>query len=130
MDSSFEKVRSFLQELEYNIVGEDTADSVFMIEHEEEGIANMMVACDDPILIFEQFVFELKNGNAETLKRLLQMNREIVHGALVLDETGKKVIFRDTLQVENLDLNEIQASLNSLGMFLSEFGDELIKLSK
>jgi hypothetical protein len=130
MNNSFEKVRDYLLELEYNIVEDNTADSVFVIEKEEEGIANMMVACDDPILIFEQFVFQIKADSTDIFKRLLQMNREIIHGALVLDETGTKVIFRDTLQLENLDLNEISGSLNSLGIFLSEFGEELIDLSK
>jgi hypothetical protein len=48
----------------------------------------------------------------------------------VLDETGKKVIFRDTLQLENLDQNELEGSLNSLSLLLSEYSTELIEFSK
>jgi len=78
----------------------------------------------------EQYLFELKNDSSEIFKNLLMKNRDIVHGAFVLDETGKKVIFRDTLQIENLDLNELEGSLNSLSLLLSEYSDELISYSK
>lgn len=128
--TSYEKVKHYLNDLEYSISEEVAEDQVFIIEKPEEGIQKMMIICDDPVLIMEQVLFILKKDDTKSLKRLLQMNREIVHGALVLDEEGRRVIFRDTLQTENLDLNELQASLNSLGMFLSEHADELITLSK
>ena len=57
-------------------------------------------------------------------------NRDIIHGAFVLDESGKKLIFRDTLQIANLDLNELEGTLNSLSLLLSEYSDELINFSK
>jgi hypothetical protein len=63
-------------------------------------------------------------------KELLKKNRDIVHGAFVLNETGDKVIFRDTLQLESLDLNELEGSINSLSLLLSEYSEELIKFSK
>ncbi|MCK5703017.1 MAG: molecular chaperone Tir, partial [Cyclobacteriaceae bacterium] len=86
--------------------------------------------CLDPILVMEQFLFEIKNESNEIYKSLLTKNRDIIHGAFVLDETGKKVIFRDTLQLENLDLNELEGSINSLSLLLSEYSDELIRFSK
>jgi len=63
-------------------------------------------------------------------KRLLQMNRTLVHGAFVLDEEGTKVIFRDTLQLENLDKNELEGSINALSIALAEYAGELIEFSK
>ena len=54
----------------------------------------------------------------------------MIHGALVLDETEKKVIYRDTLQLENLDLNELEASIESLSLLLCEYSDEIIAFSK
>jgi hypothetical protein len=56
-------------------------------------------------------------------------NQDIIHGAFVIDESGEKVLFRDTLQLENLDSNELEASINSLSLLLSEYSDELIKFS-
>jgi hypothetical protein len=54
------------------------------------------------------------------------MNRELVHGAFVMDEEARFILFRDTLQLENLDRNELEASIQALGMALAEFSSELI----
>ena len=130
MENYFEKIRNYLLELDCTIVREDGEQGILVIEHEDEGIKNLVIGCADPILIMEQFLFEIKQGSEDVFKNLLQKNRDVVHGAFALDESGKKVIFRDTLQLENLDLNELEGSLNSLSLLLSEYSDELIKYSK
>jgi len=129
MNKQFDKVRGYLLDLEYHIVSEDAEDGVFVVENEESGIKNMIIACAEPILIMEQYLFDTTKDNLHTYKALLQKNRDIVHGAFVLDETGTKVIFRDTLQLENLDANELEGSLNSLSLLLSEYTDEIIGFS-
>jgi len=130
MTSYFDKVKSFVLDLDLSIVYQNEEEEILVIEDETSGISNLVLACADPILIMEQFLFELKSDDKEILKNLLVKNRDIVHGAFALDETGNRVIFRDTLQIENLDANELEGSINSLGMLLSEYSDELIKFSK
>ena len=130
MDNYYLKVKDYLLELEYNIISENAQEAVFLIEKEDEGITNVIVACNDPILIIESHLFDLATEKTEVMKRLLQINRDIVHGAFALDDTGTKVIFRDTLQLENLDLNELESSLYSLILLLGEYREELIKMSK
>ncbi|PTM06324.1 MAG: molecular chaperone Tir [Bacteroidetes bacterium] len=130
MTSYFDKVKSFVLDLDLSIVYQNEEEEILVIEDETSGISNLVLACADPILIMEQFLFELKSDDKEILKNLLIKNRDIVHGAFALDETGNRVIFRDTLQIENLDANELEGSINSLGMLLSEYSDELIKFSK
>lgn len=62
-----------------------------------------MIGIAEPIVIIEQYLFDLSAKNAgDVCKQLLQKNRDIVHGAFVLDNDGKRVIFRDTLQIETL----------------------------
>jgi hypothetical protein len=63
-------------------------------------------------------------------RRLLQMNRSLVHGAFALDEDSQMVIYRDTLQLANLDLNEVEGTLEALSLALAEFADELIAFSR
>ena len=41
-------------------------------------------------------------------------------GAFVLDESGQRVLFRDTLQLGTLDSNELEASINALSLALAE----------
>jgi len=130
MSGHFEKVKGYLTELGFDIASEDTEEEIIVINDESQGINNLIIDCEHPILVLEQFIFALKNGNEELLKRLLQMNREIVHGAFALDETGSHVLFRDTLQLDNLDLNELEGSIKSLALALAEFSDELINFAK
>lgn len=89
-----------------------------------------MIAIAPQILIVEQFLFYCKNNKQNIFKELLIKNRDIVHGAFVLDETGEKVIFRNTLQTENLDQNELMSTINSLSLLLSEYSSEMIEYSK
>lgn len=128
--SHFDKVKNYLMELDYSIVKEDRENEVFVIESLEDGIQNVLIGIADPILIIEQYLFDLTANVGEVSKELLIKNRDIVHGAFVLDEEGTKVIFRDTLQVDSLDLNELEGTLTSLSLLLSEYTDEIIKFSK
>ncbi len=130
MENSFLKVKNYLLELEYTIVNEDESEGIIVIEREDEGINNLFLICADPILIMEQFIFEIKNDDANVYKSLLMKNQDIIHGAFTLDESGKKVLFRDTLQLENLDINEIEGSLNSLALLLSEYTNKIIEFGK
>lgn len=130
MDNNFNKIRNYILELGFDISIENKDDQVFVIQDENLGIKNLVIGCADPILIMEQFILDVKNASMELFQELLQKNRDIVHGAFVLDETGGKVIFRDTLQMENLDKNELEGSINSLTLLLSEYGSRLIEFSK
>jgi hypothetical protein len=130
MKDTYEKVKGYLMDLEHTIIREDEVDGILVIDNERLGIKNLVIGCLDPILIMEQFILELKNSDQGVFKKLLQKNRDIIHGAFVLDESGEKLIFRDTLQMENLDMNELEGSINSLTLLLSEYSNELIKFSK
>ncbi|MCU0392032.1 MAG: YbjN domain-containing protein [Thermoflexibacter sp.] len=128
--SNFQKVKFYLQELGYDITTEDQADEVFVINAPEDGIQNLVIDCEPPILIIEQFLFVLNKHNEDIFKQLLQKNREIVHGAFALDDSGTKVVFRDTLQLENLDLNELEGSLNSLKLLVAEYSATLLEFAR
>jgi hypothetical protein len=128
--SKFELVKSYLQEMNIPIIKEDAAEELVVVDDEERGIKNLVIDCEDYILVIEQIIMKI-NPNAENVfRRLLQMNRCLVHGAFALDESGETLLFRDTLQLENLDRNELEGSIHSLGLALSEYGNELITFAK
>jgi len=129
MISNFCKVKGFLNDLNYSIINESEDEGFIVIDKEDEGIKNMVIVVDDPILIMEQLIFKTKGDDVAMYKSLLQKNQDILHGAFVLSENGNNVIFRDTLQVENLDLNELSGSLNSLSLLMSEYAEQIIKFS-
>ena len=130
MSNHLEKVKNYLFELGYEINSEDLDNELVVITDESKGIKDLVIDCEAPILIFEQFIFELKKDEPVVLKKLMQWNREVIHGAFVLDDSGKKVLFRDTLQLENLDLNELEASIDSLSFAMAEYSEDIIKFAK
>ena len=126
MSEQFELVKSYLLDLDLTITKEDEPEELVVVEDEEAGIKNLIVDCEDPILVIEQLIMEVPAEPGDLYRRLLQMNRTLVHGAFVLDEEGQRVIFRDTLQLANLDLNELEGSIGALSLALAEHGGELL----
>jgi len=130
MSDHYEKVKRYLNELEIPITRQVPDEGMLIVEDEENGIKNLIIDCEDPIVIFEQIVMTVPSNPGDFFKRLLQINRTLVHGAFVLDEEGMTVLFRDTLQLENLDKNEIESTIRSLSLALAENALELIEYSK
>jgi len=130
--TNFEKVKNYLLELGFVLKHEDVQEELVVVDNEEDFVKNMIIDCQDPILVVEQLLFEISadQDNAEVYRSLLQMNRHIVFGAIVLDEDAKKVLFRNTLLLETLDKDELEGTINSLTMFVSEHLNDLITLFK
>lgn len=130
MSEYFEKVKVFLVDMGYAISQENAEEELVIVNDEESGIKNLIIDCEDPILILEQMIVRVPEKSGDLFRRLLQMNRTLVHGAFVLDEEGKMVLFRDTLRLENLDQNELEGSIKALGLALAENAEELLSFSK
>ena len=128
--SDFDTVKQYLLDLQLSIVSEDPDNCLVVVEDEDHGLKNLVVDCEEPILVFEQIIMPVPSNPGDLFRRLLQMNRDIVHGAFALDEDGKVVLYRDTLQLKNLDPNEVEGTIKALSLALAEFGSELIALSQ
>ena len=126
----FERVKAYVEELGLDIIGEDEAEQLIVLQDEERGIASLVLDCEDDLLIAEQPVMAAPGPSSPSFRRLLQLNRQMIHGAFALDDAGETVVFRDTLQLENLDLNELEAMINALALALADFADELIQIAK
>jgi len=127
MEDKFTLVKGFLSDMEISIISEDEAEELVVVEDEENGIKNLVIDCEAPIVVIEQVIMKVPAKTEILYKRLLQLNRELVHGAFVVDETETYIIFRDTLQLENLDRNELEGSIHALTLALSEYGSELLE---
>ncbi|MFD1771895.1 YbjN domain-containing protein [Sphingobacterium suaedae] len=126
----FHKVEKYIEHSGFTIRKKSEQEGFFLIESDADGIRNLIIGVAPPILIFEQYLFTVDQDNLQTFKALLMKNRDIVHGGFALTEDGKKVIFRYTLQVHNLDQNEFEAAVNSLSLLLSEYYEQLLHFSK
>lgn len=128
--SYIQKMKQHLVELDCAITLENEEEGILVVQKEDYGIKNLVIGIAPPVLILEQYIFKIETPSEDIFKNLLIKNRDVVHGAFVLDETGQKVIFRDTLRIDTLDIEELDASLNSLSLLLSEYAEEIIKFSK
>lgn len=127
MKDKFDLIKGFLSDMEISITKEDEAEELVIVEDEENGIKNLVIDCEAPIVVLEQVIMKIPQEKRDLYLRLLQLNRELVHGAFVVDETETYIIFRDTLQLENLDRNELEGSIHALSLALSEHGAELLE---
>ncbi len=127
----FSKLKSLVLDLEHFISQENEADGILVINNETRGICDLILDCEDDILILEQAIFPVKKDDPKTYQKLLQMNRGLVHGAFVLNSLpqGDVIVFRDTLQLKTLDANELEGSLNALTFALVENLNEIISMA-
>jgi len=128
--SDFDTVKQYLLDLQLSIVEENPGEGILVVEDEERGLKNLIVDCEDPILVFEQMIMPIPANPGNLFRRLLEMNRSVVHGAFALDIEDSLVIFRDTLQLAALDANEVGGTIEALSLALAEFATELIDFSR
>ena len=57
--ADFQTVKSYVQELNLVIVSEDPAQDILVVQDYERGINNLVIDCEEPILIFEQMVLDV-----------------------------------------------------------------------
>ncbi|MBI1944585.1 MAG: hypothetical protein HYS27_02755 [Deltaproteobacteria bacterium] len=100
----------------YDELGADT----WMIRDSEEHVENLVVTLNDPVVLFSVKLADIPEGcdRLHLYEELLRLNAaEMVHGAYGLD--GNSVVATDTLQAENLDFNEFQASVDALNLSIT-----------
>ena len=124
--ADFATVKEYVLELGFAIAEEIPEEEIVIVNDEERGVQNLVVDCEDTVLVIEQLIIKIAAEAAEAHKRILQMNRDLIFGAFVLNEEGDGLLYRNTLALENLDLNELESTINSLGLGLAEHGEELL----
>ena len=131
MTDCLQRIKDYLIDLDVAIVEENSDEDLLIVEDEDNGIKNLIIDCEDPIVIIEQLIMEVpERGQTDFFRRLLQMNATLVHGAFMLDEKARYVSFRDTLQLKTLDKNELEGSIRALALALAEHGNELLQFNK
>jgi hypothetical protein len=127
MTDSFNRIRELALDLGLAIEQEIADEEILIVNDPDRGISQMVIDCEETILVIEQLIFEVDSTkNYDIYRRLLEINRELVFGAFVIDETGNRVLYRNTLALENLDANELESTINALGLGLAEYGQEIL----
>jgi hypothetical protein len=119
-----EDIESYLVRLEQE--SEEVEPGMWLVQSGQHD-ARMVIHYTPPLLLLRMKVMELpKDGTdcTDLYRRLLELNAvDVVHGAYGIEEGD--VILSDTLELENLDFNEFQASVDSMQVALASHLDSL-----
>lgn len=95
-------------------------DNAWIVNDAERGLEKVVIVADDPLVIVRVKIMEIPENNREKLfEKLLQLNAsDLVHGAYAIEDDH--VILVDTLEYSTMDLEEFQASLDSVSLALTQ----------
>jgi len=113
-------IESFLDRLEGGTADYEELEAGLWLVRSASG-AEVLVNYAAPVIILRVGVMPLPTGaakQAELCRQLLSYNaQDLVHGAYGLE--GDRVVLVDTLELENLDFSEFEASFDSLTLALA-----------
>ncbi|MCA9562227.1 MAG: YbjN domain-containing protein [Myxococcales bacterium] len=118
-----EEIENMLFQLQYPF--EAHGEGLWILNDEEDAIDNIVIHHDDPLLTIRVKVMEVPEKNQQALfEALLKLNAsDIIHGAYGIDEGS--VVLTDTIQSPQLDLNELQASIDAISLALTTHYEQL-----
>jgi len=104
----------------------EISEGMWLAEGNGDG-AGIVIHFSPPLVVFRLKVMDLptdENRCAGLFRRLLELNAtDLVHAAYGLEQGD--VILTESLEAENLDFNEFQATLDSFQMALASHFDAL-----
>jgi len=113
-----EKLESFLVKLSLSF--NEAGPGTWVVSDEEVGLESLLVQLAEPLVILRARVMDVPSSGREKLfAELLCLNAtDMAHGAYAVD--GNAVILIDTLEAETMDLEELQASIDAIGLALAQ----------
>ena len=129
--SHFEKLKDYVDELGLVIQKVNEAKQLLVVNNIKESgfIQNMILDIEGDVLIIIQPILKLDErlkDNPYFFKQLLTWNNDFGGpGGFVIN--GTDVLFRAILPIENLDLNELEATVIGLDIGLANWADEIDK---
>ncbi len=113
-----EKLESYLVKLALSY--HEAGPSTWVVSDEEVGLESLLVQLAEPLVILRARVMEVPaSGREKLFAELLRLNAtDMAHGAYAVD--GNAVIIIDTLEAETMDLEELQASMDAIGLALAQ----------
>lgn len=119
-----EDIESYLIQL--GIAYEEVGDGLWLTGAKEDA-ERIVIKYQPPVLVCRVNVMDLpKEHREELFQTLLQLNAsEMMHGAYGLE--GGKIVISDGLQLENLDFNEFQATIDDITLAVADHYPRLAK---
>jgi hypothetical protein len=118
--ASRDDLESFISRLDDTVSSEEVETGIWVLTPGDDNVP-IVVSFDPPVVVFRVRVMDLPQAGSnrnELMQKLLEFNAEgLVHGSYGIE--GAQIVLTDALQLENLDFNEFQASLDSITLALA-----------
>lgn len=125
MNPGLEKIQGYINTL--GLSNEQVSEDVWVIDDAAKGLNKIVVFVDEALVTLRCRVMDIPTLKLEDRLRLfevlLRFNLDLVHGAFALEE--EHIILMDTLELDGMDLEEFQASLDALGLAMAQYYPEL-----
>jgi hypothetical protein len=95
------------------------------------GMPPIAVRVDPPLVVVRVHIGDIESGTSPSAlyRRLLELNvRQLVHASYGIDDG--RVVLSSALELENLDFNELQATLDEIDVVLAQHLPELARMAK
>jgi hypothetical protein len=113
-----DKIEGYLIHL--SMTYEEVGDHIWLINDEEKGLGHVVVFSEDSLVTIRAKIMEIpKENKIQFFEQLLRLNAsDMVHGAYALENND--VIIIDTLELDTMDIEEFQASLDAIGLAVAQ----------
>lgn len=117
-----ERIHTYLQQLDLKT--ELVGDTVWLIRDPDRGLPQVVVYADDKLVTVRARLMDMPATDREPFfEQLLRFNVEMLHGAYALEDDA--VIWMDTLELDTMDLEEFQATLDAASLCMLQHVPQL-----
>ena len=128
---SVEDVEAYLGKMNRRFSHVDDQASTFLV-HGGDNMPPTVLRVDPPLVVLRVHVGDVDGDaslNGELYQKLLTINaKSLVHCSFGLEEG--KIVLSSALELENLDYNELEATLDEIDVTLAQQVAKLVEISK
>lgn len=127
MARSVKDVEAYLTQLNRQFHEVDGEPGTYILP---SGGTQIALRVDPPLVVLRVHMGDVKKGDADLplFRRLLQLNAKgLVHASYGIDDD--RIVLSAALELENLDFNELEATLDEIDIALAQQLPELVSLS-
>ena len=112
-------VEAYLLRLNRRFATVEGKSPTFVLES-TEGLPPIALRVDPPVVVIRVHIGEVSDmANAELFRKLLELNaKSLMHSSYGLE--GSTIVLASGLELENLDFNELEATLDEIDVALAQ----------
>jgi len=123
-------VEAYLEKLNRPYTAVADQSGTFLLHPGSGSLPPIVVRVDPPLVVLRVHVGDAPaDARADLFRKLLELNvRSLVHASYGLE--GDRIVLSSALELENLDFNEIEATVDEIELALAQQVSDLVRLAQ